>query len=69
VYSYTVQHRRVEGRAEAGTVIAIVELDEGPRIFTNLVGVEPQKVHIGARVTVEFLHEDGLVLPVFRPLD
>ena len=35
-------------------VFAIVELDEGPRIATNIVGVEPEKVRIGMEVEATF---------------
>ena len=33
---------------------AIIELEEGPQLFTNLVGVEYSKVHIGMPVTAHF---------------
>lgn len=34
--------------------VAIIELEEGPQLFTNLVGVEYSKVHIGMPVTAHF---------------
>lgn len=55
VYSYTVS-RRGEGpyREAAPYVLAYVELDEGPRLLTNIVGCDVDAVHIGQRVRVSF---------------
>jgi uncharacterized OB-fold protein len=53
-------------------VIAIVELEEGPRLTTNIVGCEPDDVHIDmpVQVTYEDLEdENATTLPVFRPAD
>jgi hypothetical protein len=35
-------------------VFAIVELDEGPRMATNIVGIEPEKVAINIKVEAFF---------------
>lgn len=37
-------------RREVPYVVAVVELDEGPRVLTNIVGVDPEAVAIGQRV-------------------
>jgi len=51
-------------------IVALVELEEGTRLVTNLVGVEPAAVSIGMPVVVSFEHFDGgLVLPMFMPED
>ena len=53
-------------------VVAIVELDEGPWLTTNIVGCEPEVVSIGMAVEVDFEDlddESATVLPVFRPED
>lgn len=49
--------------------VAIVELDEGVRMLTNLVGCEPGEARIGmkVRVTWEAL-PDGKHLPLFEPV-
>jgi uncharacterized protein len=49
-------------------VIALVELDEGPRMLTNIVGVppEPQYLPLDGRVQVEFQPRGEQALPVFR---
>jgi uncharacterized OB-fold protein len=49
-------------------VAALVDLDEGPRMMTRLVDVDPADVHIGMRLRATFERrsdEWGLVL--FRP--
>ena len=49
-------------------VAAAVDLEEGPRIMTNMVGVEPSELRVGMAVVVDFqplTHE--ITAPVFRP--
>lgn len=50
--------------------VALVQLAEGPVVFTNLVGVGNDNIAIGMQVQVEFSETDGTMkLPVFRPID
>lgn len=69
VYSYTVNHRG-EGayRDSAPFVLAYVELEEGPRVMTNIVGAEAAELAVGLPVEVAF-HDtgEGCALPRFRP--
>ena len=48
-------------------VLAMVELAEGPRLMTNVVGCEPEGVHVGMPVQVTFDHHDDVWLPLFEP--
>ncbi|MEY2656851.1 MAG: hypothetical protein RJB64_200 [Pseudomonadota bacterium] len=49
--------------------IAYVELDEGPRMLTNIVDCDLDTLHIGQRVKVCFKPmESGHQLPMFTPL-
>ena len=50
-------------------VLAYVELEEGPRLLTNVVGCAPDQVRIGMPVRAEFRTSpsDNLGVPVFRP--
>ena len=72
VYSYTVNRRGTADLPEyrqAGTyVLAYVELEEGPRVMTNIVDCDPESVRIGQPVSIVF-HEtsQGTALPRFRP--
>jgi uncharacterized OB-fold protein len=53
---------------EDGYVVALVELDEGIRIVTNLVDGPTGEDAIGTRVVVRFTEFAGdLVLPLFAP--
>ena len=70
VYTYTIARRPTHRAfADAGPyVIAIVELDEGPHVTTNIVDCDPDDVSIGMPVEVRFADEvDGIALPLFRP--
>jgi uncharacterized OB-fold protein len=55
---------------EVPYVLAIVELDEqeGLRLTTNLINVDPRKAHIGQRVRVVFKHREDVYLPLFEPI-
>ncbi len=69
--TFTVVHRGLRGFPLGPPyVIAIVELTEGPRLMTNLVGIEadPAKIRIGMAVEVVFEDVTAEVsLPRFRP--
>jgi uncharacterized OB-fold protein len=72
VYSFTINRRGVAdlpAYRDVGTyVLAYVELDEGPRIMTNIVDVDPDAVAIGQRVEVVFhATGQGTALPRFKP--
>ncbi|MDF5757717.1 Zn-ribbon domain-containing OB-fold protein [Spongiactinospora sp. TRM90649] len=55
VYSYTVVRKaRGDYRELTPYVVAYVELAEGPRILTNIVGCDPAEVRIGQAVTLVF---------------
>jgi uncharacterized OB-fold protein len=55
---------------EYPNVIALVELEEGVRLVSNLVGVSRGEARIGMPVQGEVTEvEDGLFLPQFRPAE
>ena len=71
VYSFTVtyQNQAPGFREELPYVLAIVELDEGVRMMTNVVGCAPDAVRVGMAVEVVF--EDvtaEITLAKFRPV-
>ena len=48
-------------------VVALIDLDEGPRLMSNVVGTEPEDVKIGDRVRVTFQPvAEGAALPLFE---
>jgi uncharacterized OB-fold protein len=64
VYSYIVHHHPQVPGKQTPFVVALVELDEGVRVLGELVGVEPDTVHIGLNVRAAFLRvDDELTLP------
>ena len=71
VYTFTIVRRGMGSYADAGPyTLAYVELDEGPRILTNVVDADLEKLAIGDRVTVVF-HDTGEenALPRFKLTD
>ena len=70
VYSFSVNHRAPHpGFADnLPFVLAIVALEEGPRMMTNIVDCDPESVTIGMDVTVTFDDiTEKVTLPKFRP--
>lgn len=69
VYSHTVVRKGQGAYHQAGPyVLAYVELDEGPRVLTNIVDCAPEDVVVGMPVRVVF-HDtgEGTALPRFTP--
>lgn len=73
VYSYVVMHHPPFPAFEPPFAVGLVELAEGVRMVSNVVGVPYDKVRIGLPVRAEFRsYEDdqgALVLPVFRVIE
>lgn len=70
VYSFTVVRQQYQRpfRDWVPYVVALVDLDEGPRLMTNIVGVDPEEVSIGMAVRARFepvSEEAGIAL--FEP--
>ncbi len=73
LHTYVIAHRGAPG-FEAPYVIAVVELEEGPRMMSNVVGVEPAPEHLPVGLALEVIWRDeqdgqgaAVRLPVFRP--
>ncbi len=78
VYSYVVMHHPPFPAFDPPYAVGLIELAEGVRIVSNVVGVPYDKVRIGLAVRLEFRRYDEpdgddeggpLVLPVFRVLE
>ena len=71
VHSYTVAYRAPHPvfAAQLPLIVAIVELEEGPRMVTNLVGCDPADLEVGMAVEARFeaIDDSDMVLPVFKP--
>ncbi|MCD9880148.1 bifunctional MaoC family dehydratase N-terminal/OB-fold nucleic acid binding domain-containing protein [Streptomyces guryensis] len=67
VYSYVVMHHPPFPAFSPPYAVALIELAEGVRMISDVVGVPCDKVRIGMPVRLEFqVYDDELVLPVFR---
>jgi len=67
VYSHTTVHLRLHPLPEdwpVPFVVALVELEEGPVMMTNIVNCEPSRVEIGMELKVTF---GPSTFPVFQP--
>lgn len=72
VYSFTVARRPTapQWANDGAYVIAIVELEEGAHMTTNIVGCPPEKVFIGMPVVAVFdAVTPEVTLVKFRPLE
>ena len=68
VYSFTIVHRPQRPEFAVPYVVAIVELDEGFHMLTNLVECRPEDVEVGLPVVVHFQRmSDAITLPYFKP--
>jgi uncharacterized protein len=71
VFSWVVVRHPVPKETYANEVpyvVALITLDEGPRLVSNIVGCDPHAVEAGMRVKVRFEDQsDGTVLPKFEP--
>lgn len=69
VHAFSVVHRPPfqEFNDGAPYVVAMIELSEGVRMMSNVVGCDPDKISVGMAVEVEFEQTTDGALPVFVP--
>jgi uncharacterized protein len=70
IFSYVVYHRIYHpGFAdEVPYAVAVIELDEGPRMVSNVIGIAPDKLACDLRVQVVYQPiTDTITLPKFKP--
>lgn len=71
IYTYIIVHRPQHPAffADAPYNVAIVELEEGLRMHTNIVEGANEELHVGMPVEVVFEKvDDEVTLPKFRPV-
>lgn len=68
VYTFTIARRPTAPAWEGASpqLIAVVELDEGPKVTTELVGIAPEAVRIGLRVRAVFEDVPGRAVTLLR---
>lgn len=68
VFSFVVYRRTYHPAIPAPYVVAIIDLDEGARMVSNIVDCAISAVHIGMEVCLVFENESGFKLPRFKPV-
>jgi hypothetical protein len=71
IYTYTIVHQSRTPPFDqlVPYIVAMVDLDEGPRMMTNVIECAADDVHVGMRVEVAFAAEvDGIALPFWQPV-
>ena len=69
LHSYVIHHRKVPGFTPP-YAIAVVELEEGPRMMTNIIDCPqtPEALVLDMDLEVSYLKmDDEISLPLFRP--
>ena len=71
LYTYMINHRPAPGfEDDAPYAIAVVQLQEGPRMMTNIVGIENTPENLVLDMPLEVVFDDVLpdvTIPKWRP--
>ena len=74
IHTFTVTHQNgvPPFSGQLPYVLAYVELEEGPRVLTNVVGADPASLAIGQAVVADFAStprddDEAIAVPRFRP--
>jgi uncharacterized OB-fold protein len=71
LHTYLINHRPAPGfEPDAPYAIAVVQLEEGPRLMTNIVGIPntPDNLEIDMALKVRFEARGEQMVPVFTPV-
>ena len=69
IYSYTVVHHQTHPAFAVPYTVALVEMEEGPRVVAELRGHGAASPEIGTAVRVEWVDHPKQPLPVFVPAE
>ena len=70
LHTYLINHRPARGfEDDAPYAIAVVQLEEGPRMMSNIVGIEntPEHLVLDMALQVTFEARGEVMVPVFEP--
>ena len=72
LYSFQIAHRSLNRafKVELPCVMAMIELEEGPRVLSNLINIEPDPSVVKCDMPVEVVFEkqnDDITLALFQP--
>jgi uncharacterized OB-fold protein len=70
IYSFVTYHRAWHPAYQDKIPynVSLVDLEEGPRLVSNVVEIPPEAVKVGMAVEVIYEDHDTYTLPKFRPL-
>jgi uncharacterized OB-fold protein len=72
LYSYVINHRPAPGfEDDAPYAIAVVQLEEGPRMMSNILGLPatPEALVLDMPLQVTFESRGNVSLPQFKPAE
>ena len=71
VYSFVTYHRAWHPAYQDKTPynVSLIDLDEGPRLISNVVGCKHNEVKIGMPVEIVYDDREEYTLPQFRPVE
>lgn len=69
VYSFVTYHRAWHPayKDKVPYNVSLVDLDEGPRLISNVIDCPPDQAKIGMPVQIVYQDHDEYTLPLFRP--
>lgn len=68
VYSYSILHHPQNPAFVYPVIAALIDLEEGIRVLSNLIDIDPADIVIGMPVTVDFRSTcHDAAVPVFKP--
>lgn len=72
LYAFEIAYRSLSQafKVKAPYILAMVELEEGPRLMSNLINIEPDPKIITCDMPVEVVFEkltDEITIPLFQP--
>ena len=68
LYTWSVVHQNTAPfDTRTPYVVAMVDLEEGPRLMTIVENCPIENLHADLELEIDFREDDGFVVPVFRP--
>ncbi|ULE34443.1 Zn-ribbon domain-containing OB-fold protein [Mycobacterium sp. IDR2000157661] len=68
LYTWSVVHHNAAPfDARVPYIVAMVDLEEGPRLMTTIADCPAEQLSAGMELVLDFREDDGFTVPVFRP--
>ncbi len=68
VYAHATHYSSDPGAADSRYCVALVDLDDGARLLSRIVDIDPDEVRVGLSLVLAWQPlPDGRALPVFHP--